>query len=663
MNYKKFIFYLFLVLISLEINKGKAEDIVSINRNKIGLILGGNYNLHKTDIPILWDTENCGKFVSGKSFGYNAGIFYSYNIISNLINADVRFIYGYLPARFTLEKSDYRVFNPDLNKYEYLQLKYDFTSDCAYLLFQPGLSLQPLKSLPLKIRLGMDIGNPIFNSKYSTSEEIISPKSYTFPDEKQKHNIQSGELTQAGTSLSAVGSMMVEKEITKNIFFGGEIYYQHPINSRLKDYEWSVNQVGLNLSLAYAFSMKSKPRPIPPPLETEKPKPVDTPLVVEIAPKNLEIELQSTPVRIKETTVTQTYPILPYIFFEKKSSEINPKYLKIEKDNFSEELVSNNTLDIYYSLLNIIALRLKNSPSSKITIAGMTDGTEMTDAEARKEIARNRANTVYDYFVKKWGINPKQINIVTKDIPELATSNAYPEGFEENRRVEIYSDDAKILSPVVHTKFKEYELLTDNIVFLLNSVDIDSVKNWSLKFEGNLLAGSENKPNEKLEIKINESFETRLMTLINKSEPLIFEFKAEGFGKSVNKSIIVPVEKEQNTFELQRLNLIVFDFDKYELNDMNRNMISNFVSNSIQDNSSIRIIGSTDRLGEKEYNMELSKERANTAYRYLKELKPNANYMEVKGVGDSDLLYDNDIPEGRFYCRTVLIEVKTPVNK
>jgi hypothetical protein len=32
-----------------------------------------------------------------------------------------------------------------------------------------------------------------------------------------------------------------------------------------------------------------------------------------------------------------------------------------------------------------------------------------------------------------------------------------------------------------------------------------------------------------------------------------------------------------------------------------------------------------------------------------------------EGVGNAELLFNNDIPEGRFYCRTVNIVVKTPV--
>ena len=34
----------------------------------------------------------------------------------------------------------------------------------------------------------------------------------------------------------------------------------------------------------------------------------------------------------------------------------------------------------------------------------------------------------------------------------------------------------------------------------------------------------------------------------------------------------------------------------------------------------------------------------------------------AKGLGESVLLYDNDIPEGRFYCRTVEVILETPLD-
>ena len=86
-----------------------------------------------------------------------------------------------------------------------------------------------------------------------------------------------------------------------------------------------------------------------------------------------------------------------------------------------------------------------------------------------------------------------------------------------------------------------------------------------------------------------------------------------------------------------------------------------FVKDAIKSTSQTTITGTTDRLGEADYNIELSKSRALSVRDYLLSIQPTLQLKEVKGIGASILPFDNNVPEGRYYCRTVSIEVKTPV--
>jgi outer membrane protein OmpA-like peptidoglycan-associated protein len=132
-------------------------------------------------------------------------------------------------------------------------------------------------------------------------------------------------------------------------------------------------------------------------------------------------------------------------------------------------------------------------------------------------------------------------------------------------------------------------------------------------------------------------------------------------GRLEHKTAKFNVVKEKNDFELGRLNLIVFDFDKSDISEVNKNMIDKFIVNNISANSETEIIGSTDHLGEQDYNMELSQRRADNVAKYINTLLPDAKFKNVIGIGSSNPKFDNSTPEGRFYCRTVLIEVKTPI--
>ena len=65
----------------------------------------------------------------------------------------------------------------------------------------------------------------------------------------------------------------------------------------------------------------------------------------------------------------------------------------------------------------------------------------------------------------------------------------------------------------------------------------------------------------------------------------------------------------------------------------------------------------TDKLGTDEHNLQLSQKRADM----VKSAMP-CNNAEIQSIGKGKTkLHDNDVPEGRFYNRTVEVRVETPV--
>jgi hypothetical protein len=76
---------------------------------------------------------------------------------------------------------------------------------------------------------------------------------------------------------------------------------------------------------------------------------------------------------LQQTIITQTFPILPYIFFDPGSVVPNSIKTNVNQD-FREDQVSSNTLETYNNLLGIIAKRMLSSRDSKITLIGNSDG-------------------------------------------------------------------------------------------------------------------------------------------------------------------------------------------------------------------------------------------------------------------------------------------------
>jgi outer membrane protein OmpA-like peptidoglycan-associated protein len=114
----------------------------------------------------------------------------------------------------------------------------------------------------------------------------------------------------------------------------------------------------------------------------------------------------------------------------------------------------------------------------------------------------------------------------------------------------------------------------------------------------------------------------------------------------------VPVEIIHKDSSINVYNLILFDFNKAELNKPNLR-IADFINNDLQEDADVKVLGHTDRIGKDDYNRKLSDGRAKSTSSHIK-----AKNIEAIGVGEADLLYDNTTPEGRFYCRTVQVQVR-----
>jgi outer membrane protein OmpA-like peptidoglycan-associated protein len=66
-------------------------------------------------------------------------------------------------------------------------------------------------------------------------------------------------------------------------------------------------------------------------------------------------------------------------------------------------------------------------------------------------------------------------------------------------------------------------------------------------------------------------------------------------------------------------------------------------------------------MGELDHNKELSTSRAFAVHKLIKEENAVAEVTKVEGIGPTYSPEMNSTPEGRYYCRTVTVQVQTPV--
>ena len=348
----------------------------------------------------------------------------------------------------------------------------------------------------------------------------------------------------------------------------------------------------------------------------------------------------------------QLRALLPFIFFDENSSEIQSKYIQLDPtqaSNFNyKELLGKNSLETYYHILNVIGKRLREHPEASITLTGCNNN--LKKEKNNKKLSTQRAETVKNYLVNVWQISPDKIKTISRNLPDKFSNPKDPDGIVENQRVEISSDTWEILEPIMIEDVVK-RINPSDIIVKQNIKSPKPIKNY--KFNATTSQGDLNGT----DIAVPDSAEVKIHIDVNKIHNLNDTLKAYVEVENEDEYVITPVNKVpieviEKDISLNFYNLILFDFNSAELGSAN-SRIAEFINNDLEQDAQVKVIGYTDRMGETDHNAKLSTNRANSTSKALK-----AKNIEAVGVGENDLLYDNSSPEGRFYCRTVQVQVQ-----
>lgn len=110
-----------------------------------------------------------------------------------------------------------------------------------------------------------------------------------------------------------------------------------------------------------------------------------------------------------------------------------PTTLRTDEIHF--EPGSARLTNIAKAILDDVALRMKQEPTSTALVIGYTDDREATGPNA--DLDRRRAEAVRDYLVSRHGIDPSRITVEGRDAREPVADNSTAEGRLRNRRVVI----------------------------------------------------------------------------------------------------------------------------------------------------------------------------------------------------------------------------------
>jgi len=379
---------------------------------------------------------------------------------------------------------------------------------------------------------------------------------------------------------------------------------------------------------------------------------------------------------MEEVKTWDLYPLLNYVFFDLGSSVIPDRYILFKNaaqtKMFSDTSIAGGTMDKYYHILNIYGFRLQKYPDVKIEIVGCNDS--KTAEEKKSGLSKDRAQVVYDYFKNIWQIDESRMKLSHRNAPQVVSNLKDSLGIVENRRVEINCKEWEIMKPVFDKDPKTFPQPEQMKFSMKNGIEDELVtkrrievkrdnKEWitltgvgitdpSYTYDWKSAVGKYPK---------NEaSYIAQLVVTTGsgaecKSDPItipVMQVTTE------EKKVSVDGDSTQ-----ERYNLILFPFDRSDAGPINLRIMRDYVYDRVLPESKVEVIGHTDVVGLYDHNQKLSERRSNAVYNELnKATKGNYNTLLKRGVGEDEPLYDNALPEGRFYNRTVQVLIRTPVS-
>jgi len=652
-------------------------------RSSYGLYAGGGLNIHLggyADIPQINDC--CPEWTQGTGLNYNFGAFYALPITDAL---EFVLMAQYNSLNGTFEESDNKVMALLVNgQIQEAEGTFNYLHEATLSSFAGNLGIAYRLTNQLRINSGLRIGT--FLSPSSYVEESISQPSTALYEENGLRTIprlvdQEIENTnQLDMALQLGASYDLPISDSYEWFLVPMVNYNIGFSEVVKDLSWSIHTFSGGIGFRYAprelvppaKPVVPPPPPPPPPLPAPPPPPVTPNLDATIKAVSVDengTESDISLIKVEENYQIRTHPLLNFVFFEHNSPNIAPRYASIseaEKRNFSfREFYDVKTMDVYHNILNIVGKRMEFYPQATIKLVGTNSGID--EEKNNKTLSSTRAQAVKNYLTQEWGIDASRINIDSQNLPDNPSNEKTQDGIEENRRVEMYSNIPQIFEPMIIRD----TIRTSNPPYIRFKPTINAelgVREWRIitSQDGNDIKTFKGKGAPPAQIDWFAANESEQEFIPKLNEPLDYRMEViDNDGKRwISKNQTLPVDQitiQKKIFEgiedkiFNKFSMIGFPYNSAEIEGRNEAILIS-IDRAIEEESEIFVYGYSDRLGDDDYNMKLARRRAEAVGKAVKAPPKN-----IYALGESRLLYDNELPEGRFYSRTVIIDVITTI--
>ncbi|GAB2986454.1 hypothetical protein GCM10027049_27350 [Mucilaginibacter puniceus] len=425
---------------------------------------------------------------------------------------------------------------------------------------------------------------------------------------------------------------------------------------------WSITTVRAGIAIKFGKAHKA-------PIVIVTPPPIVTEREIQFAVR----EPKAVPLKRQ---VSETLPLINAVFFDEGSVAIPNRYVMLTKDQataFQESVLQKEStenmtgrsarqLNVYHNILNILGDRMRSNAGTAVTLSGASPN--LTNAKAFAE-------SVKQYLINTFGIDGSRIATQASIKPlypseqpggdkELALLRA------EDTRVDITSTSPELLLEVGGDMMKPVQItatqidpLDSHVVFNVDGGN-EVLSSWRITATdsrgvvqqyGPFTGDMQSVPGSAI-LGNNPTGDYKI-TLLGTTKK----------GATIQKQSTVHLVRYENT-DLKGLRYsILFNFDKSKTIDSYSKFVSETVAPLIADGSTVIIHGHTDVTGSDEYNQSLSDSRSSQTQKMIEQAvrasgKNNVKYQTL-GFGEDDAHspFDNNLPEERFYNRTVIIDI------
>lgn len=679
----------------------------------IGANAGLNINMNIAEFQKLPGYECCSEgFGNSNGLSYYLGLLFKYEIQDNL-KLDLRLNFRPYGGSFseTQKIGNAQIIGTN-GSTEVGDAKSQYTIDPSMNIFGLDIGLDYMFFKNISVLGGIN-PNYILNATFNQEEKLVSPNNVVFKENESKvrNTYSDAEILELNAfQFQVFAGLAYGYELKKDNFLNFEVkYYQSLTN--ITSIDWTVNNLFIGASYQYPIYPKKDIEVINDTiyqrdtlnlivnnedevglnLVSENVLNKDTQKSENIVRNTVTIQenyenkvfektqidaslrvygidtdgsIQDVPtITIEEIESEEGFPVLPYVFFDYGESSLKSTSQNLlnknDVSNFDENNLDWDVFDIYNNNLNIIAKRIiENNQSIQLIGNRIVSTNNVQDSE----LINKRLSDIESYLTENWGISKNKIKRKIVDV-DLKDAKENDDLFKEASRVELISEDTKVIQPVY---LKEI-IKSSNPPKV--GVDLEVIsKNPPISWD--LSIAQEN--NKLREYNGNDLKSSKIWNITEEPIPslekdILFTLNAKdkfGSEKTITEKVGIKqltIRKKREVLKddkkLEKYSLIIFDYNSAELKQNHIDVINKVIEN-IKPNSTVTIAGYADRTGDREYNKKLAERRINAIMNLIK--VPAKEYIKIP-YGNSVLLYDNDTEVGRSLSRTVQITIETPV--